>query len=72
MDEMSSDDNNNFLSSDEECEHNFFSKKKKNFMLCSFAHPACSPLLKVSYTKKRCEVALTCHFSLDMIFLCQD
>ena len=45
----------------------------ENFMLCSFAHHACSPLLQgFLHDEELCNVALTCHFSLDVLFLCQD
>ena len=57
-----------YFSSDEEGEHNV-----ENTMLCSFAHHACSPLLQgFLHEEELREVALTCHFSLDVIFLCQD
>ena len=40
----------------------------ENFVLCSFAHHAVR-----SYSKEElCKVSLTCHFSLDVLFLCQD
>ena len=52
----------------QEGEHNV-----ENFMLCSFAHHACSPPLKgFLHKEEMCEVALTCPCSLDVIFLCQD
>ena len=55
------------FSSDEEGEHNV-----ENIMLCSFAHHACSPLLLgFLHEEEMCKVAVTCHFSLDVIFLCQ-
>ena len=45
----------------------------ENFMSCSFAHHACSPLLQESlHEEGLCKVTLTCHFSLDVLFLCQD
>ena len=44
-----------------------------NFVLCSFARHACSsPLQGFLQEEELCKVALTCHFSLDVIFLCQD
>ena len=43
-----------------------------NFMLCSFAHHACSPLLQGFLHEELCTVALPRHFSLDVIFICQD
>ena len=52
--------------SDEEGEHNV-----EKFMLCSFAQHACGPLLQ-RILEELCEVALSCHLSLDVIFLCQD
>ena len=53
---------------DEEDEHNV-----ENLLLCSFAHPACIPLLQgFLHEEGLFNVALTCHFSLDVIFLCQD
>ena len=52
---------------DQEGEHSV-----ETFVLCSFAHHACSPLLQgYLHEDELCEVALTCHFSLDVIFLCQ-
>ena len=52
---MSSDDENDLLSSDEEGEHNV-----ENFMLCSFAHDACSPLMQgFLHEEELCKVALT-------------
>ena len=62
MEGMSSDDEHDLLSSDdEEGEHNV-----ENFML---AHPACRPLLQgFSHDEELCKVALSCHFSLDVIF----
>ena len=46
---------------------------KTYFMLCSFGHHACSPLLQeFLHEEELCKVAQTCHFSLDVIFLCQD
>ena len=54
--------------SDEEGDHNV-----ENFLLCSFAQHACSPLLQgFLHQEELCKVALTCHFSLDVMFLCQD
>ena len=54
--------------SDEEGEHSV-----EKFMLCSFAHHACSPLLQGSlHEEELCKVVLTCHFSLDVLYLCQE
>ena len=65
MEALSSEVEDNLISSDEEGEHNV-----ENIMLCSFAHHACSPLLQgFSHEEER---ALTCHFALDVILLCQD
>ena len=59
MEGTSSDDENDLLSSDEEGELNV-----ENFMLCSFAHPTCSPLLQgFLHEEELCKVALTRHFS---------
>ena len=45
----------------------------KNFVLCSFANHVCSPLVQdVLHEEELCKLALTRHFSLDVIFLCQD
>ena len=42
----------------------------ENFMLCSFAHHVCCPLLQgFLHEEKPCKVALACPFSLDVIFL---
>ena len=55
------------LLSKEEGEHNV-----EKFMLCSFAHHACSPLLQESlHELKLCKESLTCHLSLDVLCLCQ-
>ena len=57
-----------FSSDEEGGEHNV-----EHFLLCSFAHPACSPLLQgFLHEEELCKVALTCHFSFSEIFLCQD
>ena len=62
MEGMSSDADHDRLSSDEEGEHNV-----ENFMLCSFARHACSPLLQgFLHEEELCKVALTCHVSLDV------
>ena len=62
--ERDTEDGSNF--SDEEGEHNV-----ENSMLCSFAH-ACSPLLqKYLHEEELCE-ALTCHFSFDVLYFCQE
>ena len=54
-------------SSEEEGEHNV-----DNFMLCSVAHHACSPLLQESLHEVELrKVALTCHCSLGVVYLCQ-
>ena len=54
------------LSSDEESGHTV-----ENFVLCSFAHHACSPLLQgFLHEEELCKAALTCPLSLDVIFLC--
>ena len=67
VERMSSDAEDDFFSYDEEGEHNV-----ENFMLCSFAHHACSLLLQGSLHEEELgKVALTCHFSLDVIFLCE-
>ena len=66
-DGTSSDAEDGLFSSDEEGEHNV-----KSFMLCSFAHQACSPLLQgFLHEEELCKAALACHFSLD-VFLCHD
>ena len=58
MEGMSSDDENDLLSSDEEGGNSV-----EIFTLCSFAHPAHSPLLQGFLDEAEvCEVALTCHF----------
>ena len=45
----------------------------ENVVLCSFAHHACSPLLEGNLqAKELCNVALTCHFALDVLFLCTE
>ena len=45
----------------------------ENFLLCSSAHPTCSPLLQgFLHPEELCKVALTWHGSLDVIFCCQD
>ena len=68
MEGMSSDNENDLFSPDEFGEHTV-----ENFLLCSFAHHACSPLLQgFPHDEELCNVALTCHFSLDVLFLCQD
>ena len=67
---MSSVAEDGLFSSEEEGEHNL-----ENFLLCSFAHPACSPVLQgfqVQHEEEMCRVALTCRFSFDVIFFCQD
>ena len=65
---MSSDGEDDLLSSDEDGEHNV-----ENIMLCSFAHHACSPLLQgFLHEEEPCMVAVTCHVSLDVMFLRQD
>ena len=59
---MSSDNEHDLFSSDEEGEHNV-----ENFLLFS----ACSPLLQsFLHGEELCKVALICHFSLDVTFLC--
>ena len=59
MEGMSSDAEDGLFSSDEESEHNV-----ENFVLCSFAHHACSPLLQgFLHDEGLCKVALACHFS---------
>ena len=63
---MSSDDEKDIFSSDEEGEHNV-----ENLLVFSFAHPACSPLMQgFLHGEELCKVALICHFSLDVTFLC--
>ena len=67
MEGMSSGAENDLLS-DEEGEHNV-----ENFMLCSFVHHACRQLLQgFLHEEELCKAALTCHFFLDVIFLCQE
>ena len=52
---ISSDVENDLLFSEEESEHIV-----ENFMLCSFAHLACSPLVQgFQHTEELCKVALT-------------
>ena len=64
----SSDAENGRSFTDEEGEHSV-----ENFMLCSFAQHACSPLLQgFLHEAELCKVALTCHFSLDVLYLCQE
>ena len=59
---VSSDNEND--STDEESEHSV-----ENFLL----YLACSPLLRCSpHEEELCKMALTCHFSSDVIVLCQD
>ena len=54
--------------SSEEGEHNV-----ENFMLCSFEHHACSPLLQgYCHKEELCKVSLTSHFSLDVLYFCQE
>ena len=61
---MSSDAEDGLFPSEEEGEHNV-----ENFVLCSFARHACSPLLEgFVHEEDLCKVALTCHFSFDVIF----
>ena len=44
-----------------------------NFVLCSGAHPASISLLQNFQSDEEvCKVVLTCHFSPEVIFLCQD
>ena len=63
-----SDDEDGRSFTDEEGEH-----KVENFMLCSFAQHACSPLLQEFFDEEELvEVAFMCHFSLDVLYLCQD
>ena len=66
MEGTSSDTEDGKSFSDEDGEHNV-----ENFMLSSFAHQACSPLLQ-GFLHELCWVALTCHFSLDVLFHCQE
>ena len=42
----------------------------ENFVLCSFVNCRCSPLLQGFLHE--CKVAMTCHFSLDALFFCQN
>ena len=45
----------------------------ENFMLCSCAQHACSLLLQgFLHEEELCKVALTCRFSLDVLYLCQE
>ena len=61
---MSSDDVNDIFSSDEEGDHNV-----ENFLLFSFARPACSPLSQgFLHEIELGKVALICHFSSDVNF----
>ena len=43
-----------------------FERTVDNFMLCAFAHCVCSPHLEDFLLEEMCEVALTCHFSMDV------
>ena len=44
-----------------------------NFVMCSFAHRTCSPLLQGNLQEEEvCKVALTCHFALDVFLLCTE
>ena len=59
------EDGESFSGEDEE-------QNVENFMLCSFAHFACSPFLQAFlHEEEMCKVALTKHFSLDVFFLCR-
>ena len=41
----------------------------ENFVLCSFAHHVCRPLLQGGVQEEElCSVALTCHFALNVTF----
>ena len=54
-------------SCDEDGWHNL-----ENIMLCSFAHHACSPLVKgFVHEAELCKVALTFRCALGVTFLCQ-
>ena len=56
------------FSSDDEGDHNM-----EHFMLCSYAHHPCSPHLQgFLHEEELCKVVLICHFSVDVLFLCQD
>ena len=60
MEGLSSDDEHDLFSSDEEGARNV-----ENFLLCSFAHPACSPSMQGFLLEEElCKVALVCHFSV--------
>ena len=53
---------------DGEGEHNV-----ENFMFCSFAHFACGPLPQsFLHEEEMCTVALTCYFSSNVLYFCQD
>ena len=68
MEGMSSDAEDDLSSSDEDGEHN-----AENFMPCSFANYTCRPLLQGFLDEEElCKVSLTCHSSLDVLFLSQD
>ena len=68
MDGMCSDAEDDLLSSDEEGEHNV-----ENFMVCSFAHHACSPLLQgFLHEKELNNVVLTCPCSVGVLLFSQD
>ena len=67
MEGTSSDTENGGSFSDEDGEHNV-----ENFILCFFAHLACSPLLQAFLQEEMSKVALTCHFSMDVLYFCQD
>ena len=44
----------------------------ENFVLCSFAHHSCSALKQgFRHEEELCKVAVTRHFSLDVLFLCE-
>ena len=67
MDGTSSDNEDGRFFSNEEGGHNV-----ENFILCSIANHACSPLLQgFLHEEELCKVAATCHFSLGVSFLCQ-
>ena len=66
MEGISSDAEDGIFPFDEDGEHSV-----EHFMLCSYAHHTCSPLLLL-HEEDLCKVGLTWHFSLDVLFLCQD
>ena len=66
---MSADAEDGVFSSEEEGGH-----KVETFVLCSFATSCVQSALARSLARRKsCAMAtLTCHFSLEVIFLCED